>query len=253
MEILILGSGTSHGVPMICCDCEVCTSTNPKNRRTRTSILIKTAQGNILIDTPPDFREHMLQHRPATIDAILFTHAHADHVFGFDDVRVFSDRQGHIPCYASAATARTIRQAFEYIFTFADIGGGVPRITLTEVDGPFDICGLNVVPVPVMHGKREILGFRFGNAAYLTDCSGIPESSMPLLRDLDVLILDALRPRPHPTHFSLSEAIEAAQRIAARRTLFTHMSHNIEHEEINASLPPGIELAYDGLAVTPEQ
>ena len=249
MDILFLGTGTSHGVPMINCDCDVCTSTDPRNRRTRASILVQTDEGNILVDTPPDFREQMLRHRPETLDAILFTHDHADHIFGLDDVRVFSDRQGHIPCYAPPAAAASIRRAFQYIFSFPDIGGGVPRIELHEIDGPFEVCGLRVVPIPIQHGRAEILGFRFGDFAYLTDCNGIPDSSMELLRDLDVLVLDALRPRPHPTHFSLSEAIEAAGRIKARRTLFTHITHNLDHEQTNADLPPGMELAHDGLVL----
>jgi phosphoribosyl 1,2-cyclic phosphate phosphodiesterase len=251
LEIFVLGSGTSHGVPMIGCDCPVCSSTNPRNRRSRPSILLRTGPHNILVDASADFREQMLRYRPPTIDAILFTHAHADHIFGLDDVRVYSDRQGHIPCYAAPDAARVIRQTFEYVFTSPDFGGGLPRIRLNEINGPFSLCGQSVVPVPIRHGPWEVLGFRFGDMAYLTDCSYIPESSMDLLRGLDVLILDALRPQPHPTHFSLSESIEVAQRLAPRRTFFTHICHRLDHDDTNASLPRGMELAYDGLVIRP--
>jgi phosphoribosyl 1,2-cyclic phosphate phosphodiesterase len=260
LRITLLGTGTSHGVPMIGCDCRVCQSTDPRDRRSRPSILIEqqaprtgasgvaAAVSHILVDTSTDLRAQALALGIRRVDAILFTHSHADHILGLDEVRRFNVLQhAAIPAYADARTLVDIRQTFAYIFDAATpAGGGIPQLTLTRVGGPFSLGGLEIAPIPLLHGRRPILGYRIGSFAYLTDCSAIPDASWPLLEGVRTLILDALRHRPHPTHFSVSEAIEAARRIGAERTLFTHICHDLPHAETCASLPAGIELAYDG-------
>lgn len=244
----MLGSGTSSGVPVIACECPVCMSQDPRNRRTRASILLEYGGRSVVIDTGPDFRMQALTAKLRRLDAVLFTHAHADHIFGLDDVRAFNFRQsGVIPCYGTEATLGQLRQAFAYIFEPTQEGGGKPRIALRPVAGEFDLFGHAVTPVPVLHGALEVLGYRFGRFAYITDCSTLPEASWPLLAGVDTLILGALRHRPHPTHFSISEAIEAAARIGARRVAFTHINHEIDHGAPGVELPPGVELGYDGL------
>jgi len=254
MELLFLGTGTSHGVPMIGCDCDVCTSPDPRNKRTRCSALIRIIESDthILIDASIDFREQMLRHRIRRIDAILFTHHHADHVFGLDDVRTFSDRQGRIECYVPPAHEKWIRNVFGYAFGAPDIPdcGGLPRLNLNVVRGPLEIGGRRVIPIELPHGPYvKVWGYRIGGLAYLTDCNDIPDEATQHLRGLDVLVLDALRPQPHPTHFSIGEAVTAARKINARRTFFTHISHRSDHDALAASLPDGIQPAYDGLTV----
>ena len=235
---------------MIGCACATCRSEDPRDRRSRPSVLVETDEGAaILIDAGPDLRSQALAHGVNRVDAIVFTHGHADHILGLDDVR----RYNHImkrpmACYADAHTVDDIRRLFAYVFDpAAPKGGGLPQLELFTVAGPFCIGRQEITPVPVMHGARPILGLRFGGFAYLTDCSAIPDSSLPLLRDLDVLVLDALRERPHPTHFSLGEALDAASAVGARRTYFTHMCHDLPHAATCARLPAGVELAYDGL------
>lgn len=247
MKVTFLGSGTSHGVPRIGCDCPVCRSADPHNRRLRPSILLSYAERNVIVDTSTDFRQQMLTHPVETLDAILFTHGHADHVHGLDDVRVFSDVQGPIDTYADANTAADIRRTFAYVFEADNRINGIPKLNLHEVDGPFQLFGRTVVPVPVTHGSQTILGYRIGNFAYLTDCSAIPDASLELLGALDILVLDALRFRPHPTHFSLDESIELAGIIRAKRTFFTHMCHDLDHQTTDDMLPDDVRLAYDGL------
>jgi phosphoribosyl 1,2-cyclic phosphate phosphodiesterase len=256
----MLGTGTSHGVPMIGCDCRVCRSSDPRDRRSRPSILIEAldaasaepglrqAVTSVLVDTSTDLRAQALAHDLRRVDAILFTHSHADHILGLDEVRRFNVlRRSSIAAYGDERTIRDLRKTFSYIFDAGTPqGGGIPQILLSTIVGPFSLGSLDVVPVPVLHGRRPILGFRMGRFAYLTDCSAIPESSMRLLDGVTTLVLDALRHRPHPTHFSVSEAIEVAARIGAGRTLFTHICHDLPHAETCASLPPGVELAYDG-------
>ncbi|MGC4084057.1 MAG: MBL fold metallo-hydrolase [Vicinamibacterales bacterium] len=255
----MLGTGTSHGVPMIGCDCATCRSTDPRDRRSRSSILIERVGlpvedparrhvRSILVDTSTDLRMQALTCGVRRVDAILFTHSHADHIFGLDDVRRFNAIQGTaIPVYADERTVRDLRRTFSYIFDpRTSPGGGIPQIVLSTIGGPFCFDALEVVPVPLLHGRRPILGFRIGSFAYLTDCSAIPDESWPLLDGVTTLVLDALRHRPHPTHFNVAQAIEAAARIGAARTLFTHICHDLPHAETCASLPPGVELAYDG-------
>jgi phosphoribosyl 1,2-cyclic phosphate phosphodiesterase len=251
LRVTFLGSGTSHGVPMIGCDCATCRSDDPRDTRLRPSIFVETERARVLVDAGPDLRQQALRHRLTRVDAILFTHGHADHILGMDDVRRFNALQaGAMPCCGDARTLGDIRRMFGYVFDPATPkGGGLPLLELFTVAGPFCIADLDVQPVPVMHGERPILGYRFGRFAYLTDCSAIPDASWPLLEGLDVLVLDALRERPHPTHFSLREAIDAASRIGAARTLFTHMCHDLAHAATCARLPPSMALAYDGLVV----
>ena len=252
MKITFLGTGTSHGVPMIACECLTCRSTDPHDTRLRPSLYVQMDDGTaILVDAGPDLRQQALTHAIKRVDAIVFTHGHADHILGLDETRRFSGTQGRpMPCYGDAATLTDIRRMFAYVFDPATPrGGGLPALDLIEITSDIVINGHTIERVPIMHGEREIIGLRFGSFAYLTDCSRIPDQSWPRLHNLDVVVLDALRVRPHPTHFSLSEAVEAAHRIAARRTFFTHMCHDLPHADTNARLPEGIELAYDGLVL----
>ena len=208
IEILFLGTGTSHGVPMITCKCEVCTSTNPKNKRLRASILMRYNEKNVLVDTSTDFRQQMLDHDIDRIDAVLFTHTHADHLHGLDDIRIYSDNQDEpIDCYGSPECVEFIRQRFNYIFTSHHIKQGIPKLKLHPVNGAFSLFEEQIIPVDILHGRQTILGYRIGDFAYLTACSGIPDSSKKLLRGLDLMVLDALMHEPHSTHFSVSESI----------------------------------------------
>jgi len=248
MKLLFLGTGTSSGVPAILCNCDVCRSETPRNRRLRSSLLLTIGGRNILVDTATDLREQALRYRFSRIDAILFTHAHADHIHGIDEVRIFCFHQGAaIPAYGNQETIATIHRQFPYIFVPEEERESFsPRITTHILDGPFHLFGFEIIPVPIRHGKQTIYGYRSGPVAYLSACNGIPEESEALLQGLDLLILDALRDKPHPTHFSLKEAVAVAQRIGAGQTLFTHMAHQLDHETVNRSLPPNMALAYDG-------
>jgi len=214
-------------------------------------VLIELGGGvRVLVDTTPDLRSQALACGLDRVDAILFTHCHADHVMGLDEVRRFNVlQQAAIPCYGDAGTLKEIRRTFAYIFESKDEGGGIPRIHLYPVGGPFSIGGEAIVPVPVWHGRREILGFRVRDFAYLTDCSGIPDASWPLLEGLHTLVIDALRHRPHPTHFTVEQALAVSARLGPRRTWLTHICHDLPHEATNAALPIGVELAYDGLVI----
>jgi phosphoribosyl 1,2-cyclic phosphate phosphodiesterase len=255
MTLVFLGSGTSSGVPVVGCHCEVCTSTDPRNARTRPSVLLATANGNILIDSTPELRLQLLRERVETVNALLITHYHADHIFGLDDIRVLNlGLRGPMPVYADRATLRVVKRTFSYAFDrrLDKIPtGGIPRLELHTVDPkrPFTVLGMQCQPIRLLHGRFRVLGFRFGNMAYCTDVNRIPERSMRLLEGLDLLVLDALRDRPHPTHFSLAESLGVVARLRPRRCYFTHIAHELEHAATNARLPTGVELAYDGLRV----
>lgn len=250
LNLKILGSGTSTGVPVLGCHCPVCRSDEPRNRRTRCSVLLEWAGRQVLIDTATDFRQQALREGVERLDAVLFTHTHADHVHGIDDLRTFSLHSGvAVPVYASAESLTVIRRVFSYIFSDEAEPGYRPRLELHEVHGPFELFGQRVLPVPLEHGTGLSLGFRIAGLAYLTDCSGIPHASWPLLEDLDLLVIDALRFREHASHFSIAEAIAVAERLGARRTLLTHLSHDVDYRRHSGQLPGGIELAYDGQMV----
>jgi phosphoribosyl 1,2-cyclic phosphate phosphodiesterase len=253
IRITVLGSGTSVGVPTIGCHCDVCASTDPRDNRLRPSILVSFEDRNILIDTTPDFRAQALRARIDHLDAIVFTHAHADHIMGLDDVRPFNFHQkGPIPIYGSAETLAGIRRVFEYIFDGARKESNIPKLDPRPITGAVDLFGVAFLPVPILHGSQTINGFRFGRAAYLTDHSDIPESSMEQLRGLDVLFLDALRYKPHPTHSTVDRSVKTVGALAPRRAFFTHLCHDLRHARAESLLPPNIRLAYDGLEILVE-
>ncbi|HEY1264090.1 MAG TPA: MBL fold metallo-hydrolase [Terriglobales bacterium] len=247
-RLTVLGSGTSMGVPTIGCDCAVCHSADPRDRRTRPSILIEYGGHTVLIDTTPDFREQAIREQIKQLDAVLYTHGHADHVLGLDDLRPLSyHRENKIPLYARPEAAAVLQRIFRYIFEADYKFGGLARVEMKELNGPVELFGARFEPVKVLHGDAEIVGFRFGSAAYLTDFSGIPEESFTQMRDLDILFLDALRHTPHPTHSTVENSLKIVERVNPKRAFFTHICHDLPHEETNASLPPHVRLSYDGM------
>lgn len=251
-ELTFLGTGTSNGIPVIGCDCAVCRSADPRDRRSRASAVVRDGDRTVLIDTATELRLQALSVGLSRVDAVLMTHAHADHTGGFDDLRRFNEvQQRHLPVYANSGTAGMLRDRFAYAFVDQyPFYGGKPDLVLKEVDGPFDLFGSEVVPIPVLHGRLPILGYRFDDLAYVTDAKEIPASSMALLRGLDVLVINALRERPHPTHLSIGEAVSVVDELRPRAAFLTHLSHEVSHAAASAVLPRGIEVAYDGLSVT---
>jgi phosphoribosyl 1,2-cyclic phosphate phosphodiesterase len=238
------------GVPTIGCDCQVCKSVDPHDRRTRPSVLVQYEGRNILIDTTPDFREQALRSGITHLDAVLYTHSHADHILGLDDLRPVTFRHSsRVPLYASAATAASLRSVFAYIFEDNYKFGNMARVEILPLGDGVELFGARFRALKVVHGDAEIDAFRFGSAAYLTDVSSIPDASMAQLQGLDVLFLDALRRKPHPTHSTVDQALTIVERLKPKRTFFTHISHDLPHKETNAGLPPNVQLAHDGLKV----
>lgn len=249
MKFTILGSGTSTGIPMVGCRCAVCTSADPKDQRTRTSLLVENCGSYILVDTSTDLRQQAIREGIPRIDAVLFTHAHADHVHGIDDLRGFHFiHKQAIKCYAESGTMEEITAKFAYIFNGSREHSYHKLLEPHEISAPFELYGVRVTPVPLLHGTMKSTGYRFNDFAYLTDCSAIPDSSHDLLKGLDTLIIDALRHTPHQNHFNIQDAIAEALKIGAKRTFLTHLTHEISHSE-ESELPDGIFFAYDGLSL----
>jgi phosphoribosyl 1,2-cyclic phosphate phosphodiesterase len=246
--LTVLGSGTSMGVPTIGCRCAVCTSPDPRDRRTRPSILVEYGDRHVLIDSTPDFRQQAIREGIRQLDAVLYTHAHADHILGLDDLRPLTFHSaGKIPLYAQPSAIPRIREMFSYIFSGDYKFGGIAQVELNTLDGPLELHGARFDPIAILHGDAEICGFRFGTAAYLTDFSEIPEKSLERLRGLDILFLDALRHKPHPTHSTVANSLQLIERLNPRRAFFTHISHDLGHEATNSALPPHVRLSHDGL------
>jgi phosphoribosyl 1,2-cyclic phosphate phosphodiesterase len=252
-KFTFLGTGTSTGVPMVGCDCPICRSPNPRNHRYRCAVLLRLPQGNLLIDTPPELRLQLLREKVGLIHAVLYTHSHADHLFGLDDVRPFPRQLGGpVPLYCTGEVERFIRSTFAYAFRADAEGlpaGYLPKLVFQRItEEPFEVLGQRVVPIPLIHAHFNVMGFRFGDVAYCTDVSKIPPESWRSLEGLRVLVLDALRLKPHPGHFNVEEALEVIARLRPERSYLTHIAHDLEHEATNRTLPAGVELAYDGLS-----
>jgi phosphoribosyl 1,2-cyclic phosphate phosphodiesterase len=250
-RLTFLGTGTSNGIPVIGCTCDVCRSTDPRDKRGRTSAFIQTGGQTILIDTATELRAQALREGLDHVDAVLFTHAHADHTGGFDDLRRFNEmQQAHLPIFTGPETAQMLRDRFAYAFVDAfPFYGGKPDLILHEIDGPFAAAGVPIVPIPVWHGSLRVFGYRFGDLAYVTDAGSVPDESIELLKGVEVLILNALRERSHPTHLSVGEAVDVIRAVGAKQAYLVHLSHELSHQAAEVLLPDGIDVAYDGLTV----
>lgn len=254
MNVTFLGTGTSHGIPMIGCFCDVCTSTDLKNKRRRCSLYVVAAGKHLIIDTPPDFRDQVLSFGVKQVDAVFLTHPHADHIYGFDDVRRFSDLQkGHIPVYGSPRTIKQMRKKFDYVDRKSHSFGGVPRVIFTDQTEPVSVGDIVVTPLPVSHGMDTIYGFLIeadgARLGYIPDCNGIPTSTFRSLENMDVMILDGLRPKEHPTHFSIGESVEQLERIGAKQSFVTHLTHDSEHHKLQTQLGDTVTVPWDGLQI----
>ncbi|MFW6281492.1 MAG: MBL fold metallo-hydrolase [bacterium] len=250
MQIKFLGTGTSHGVPLIGCKCKTCTSDNHKNYRTRSSLFIRNQNTSIIIDTAQEFRLQLLHNNINKVDAIFYTHPHADHLLGFDDIRSINRTTGKIiPCYGNEFTIEEIRRVFPYIFDAVQKGGGLPEVSFHLIKKRIIYKDFSIIPLPVKHGKLDILGYKINNIAYITDCSFIPEKTCEFLNDIDLLILGVLRYREHNTHMNIEQAINLINKIGVNRAYFTHLSHELEYNETNRNLPDHINLAYDGMII----
>ena len=254
-QMILLGTGTSVGVPALGCSCSVCQSDHPRNKRSRCSAILGLPDGNLLIDTSPDLRAQLLREQIGICHSVIYTHEHSDHVMGFDDLRLFQFYLGHpVPVYCNSYVEKRLKTAFAYSFNDQEQThvGQTPKVDIHRIDTmkSLEILGAHIIPIPLKHGPNfDVLGFRIDNVAYCTDVSEIPEESMDLLQGLDTLVLDALRPDPHVTHFSIEQAIEIAQQLQARQTYFTHCSCRVDYETVSATLPSGIDLSYDGLRI----
>jgi phosphoribosyl 1,2-cyclic phosphate phosphodiesterase len=251
MKVIFLGTGTSFGVPSVGCSCRVCRSDNLKNKRLRSSVYVVHNDVRFLVDCSNDLRQQALLYEIVRVDGVFFTHNHADHFAGIDELRIFNllNENKPIDLFADRIVVEDVRRRYDYFFHPIQIGGGVPNIDVHLIEGEFDWRGIHIVPLPVRHGNLDILGFRFNDFVYVTDASFIPEETMAKMHNAQLLVLNALRRRPHSTHFSVAEALNIAQRLQPKQTYFTHMCHDLDHDEVNASLPPDCQLAYDGLTV----
>lgn len=257
LKVILLGTGTSTGIPVIGCPCPTCISDDPRDNRTRSACYVRAGDMGLVIDTGPDFRRQMLREKIDRIDAVLYTHHHFDHVVGMDDLRpYFFANRSPMPCYASSRTVAVLRRMFPYIFERDGTYAAAPLLDLHEVDGQFTVPSryggsqtVDVIPLRVMHGPMAVFGYRIGRFAYVTDTSCIPEATFSLLAGVDLLVLNALRHEPHPTHFTIAEAVAVARRVAARQTVFIHITHSILHAEDDANLPERCKLGYDGLTL----
>ncbi len=250
MKVTFLGTGTSHGIPVIGCSCRVCRSDDPKDSRWRASVYIANDQESLVIDTPPEFRLQMLRARITSLHAVCFTHGHADHVFGIDDLRTFT-REQTLPLYADRDTLLSMQKRFDYLFSeHSFCGSRIADLHLQDIDASQPVLGgMPVIPVPVLHGRQRITGYRIGPFAYLTDCSGLPDESWGLLEDLEVLVIGALRYRPHPTHYSIPQVLEVIKELNPRIAYLTHMCHDVSHAELERKLPHSVRPAFDGLTI----
>ena len=247
--LTVLGSGTSMGVPSIGCSCAVCQSSDPRDRRTRPSVIGQLHRHHVLIDTTPDFREQALREHITQLDAVFYTHTHADHILGIDDLRPLSYKHtpGKLPLYATPRACEFLRKMFPYIFEPTYKFGGLPQVALHPIERPVELFGASFEPLTVIHGDTPILGFRFGSAAYLTDHSHVPAETLEKLRGLDILFLDALRYTPHPTHSTVEQSLKIVETVKPKRAFFTHICHDLGHEATSATLPAGVQLAFDGM------